>query len=105
MAFRIGALAGMALVFLTSASIALAASQTAPQTKPKPKRAPAPSATSKPQADQSYFDLDTPDNTAGGKPPNYVYSSQNSAVFRGSMVGGDSTLFGGSWGVANPGLR
>lgn len=103
MAIRIGTLAGMALVVLSSASLALA--QNSPQAKPTPKRAPAPSATAKPQGDQSYLGLDLPDNSAGGKPPNYVYSSQNAGVFRGSMVGGDSTLFGGNWGVANPGLR
>ncbi|MFO1146842.1 MAG: hypothetical protein U1E62_00590 [Alsobacter sp.] len=108
MAIRIGALACVALVVLTSASVAFAQTTTTrPAAKPKAKAVrtqPAPKPAAKPQDDQSYLGLDLPDSP-GGKPPNYVYQSQNQGVFRGSMVGGDSSMFGGTFGVSNPGLR
>jgi hypothetical protein len=105
MAIRIGALACVALVVLSSASAAFAQTTTRPAAKPKAKPArTAPAQPVKPKDDQSYLGLDLPDSP-GGKPPNYVYQSQTQSVFRGSLVGGDSTLFGGNFGVTNPGLR
>jgi curli biogenesis system outer membrane secretion channel CsgG len=102
MAIRIGALLSVALLALTSVA---SAQTTTPRPAAKPKAKPVRTQPApKPQDDQSYFALDLPDSP-GGKPPNYVYQSQNQSVFRGSMVGGDSTLFGGNFGVTNPGLR
>lgn len=104
MARRIGGAVGLAaLTVIVSASVALAAPQTAQ--KRKPKRSTVPVENPQPAEDQSYLVLGPPGSSSGGRAPNYVYSSQNQSVFRGTMVGGDSTLFGGNWGLSNPGLR